>query len=102
VTPTITPTNTSTPTPSVTIGLTPTATETPPPTPTPSETPPPAYNCTEWRNRSFEVWYGQYQDCCGEFQYDTFVQEDETICAVDGTILRFYGPPLVQGPICAC
>ena len=102
ITPTITPTNTNTPTPSVTFGLTPTATPTPEPTPTPSETPPPVFNCTEWRNRSFEVWYGQYQDCCGEFQYNTFVQEDETICAVDGSIIRFYGPPLVEGPICSC
>jgi len=102
VTPTITPTNTSTPTPSVTIGLTPTATETPSPTPTPSETPPPLYLCYEYFNNSFENWFGQYQDCCGEFQYNTLVSPGETICAVDGTILRFYGPPLNQGSVCAC
>ena len=101
VTPTITPTNTSTPTPSVTIGLTPTPTETPQPTPTPTETPI-VYACTEWTNESFEYWFGEYQECCGVYEYNIFVAPGETICAVDGTVLRFSGPPLSVGVMCAC
>ena len=94
ITPTPTPTIPVTPTPTPT-SVTPTPTATPESTPTPTPTEP-TYICYSYINGSDFAWFGDYQDCFGNYIINAYLPPYATICAVQGSPSTQSGQPLSE------
>jgi len=91
VTPTPTPTSvTPTPTPT---SVTPTPT--PDPSPTPSSTPQ-VFTCYSYLNEYGTGWIGEFQSCDGLYYTNYYLPPAGTICAVQGTVVTYYGATLTE------
>ena len=65
------------------------------PTPTPSSTPQ-VFTCYSYLNEYGTGWIGEFQSCDGLYYTNYYLPPAGTICAVQGTVVTYYGGTLTE------